>query len=102
MKTKGLIIYVYKNNLGDCSNFGMSSKFEKLILVGDGIPEIFEGTEENSVKISHKNVSGEKYTYLEPITKNPGQWNMFGGNFGYCSDSRFPAKYPLPIHDRFE
>lgn len=27
---------------------------------------------------------------------------MFSGNFAYTSDSRFPANYPLPIHDRYE
>lgn len=27
---------------------------------------------------------------------------MFGGNFVYSSDSRFPFDYPLGIHDRFE
>ena len=27
---------------------------------------------------------------------------MFGGNFVYTSDSRFPSDYPIPIHDRFE
>jgi len=27
---------------------------------------------------------------------------MFGGNFIYTSDSRFPNKYPIAIHDRYE
>jgi hypothetical protein len=27
---------------------------------------------------------------------------MFGGAFIWDSDSRFPAKYPIPLHDRIE
>jgi hypothetical protein len=27
---------------------------------------------------------------------------MFGGTFIYSSDSRFPSKYPIPLHDRVE
>ena len=26
----------------------------------------------------------------------------FGGNFIYTSDSRFPSRFPIPIHDRRE
>jgi hypothetical protein len=25
-----------------------------------------------------------------------------GGTFIYSSDSRFPSKYPIPLHDRVE
>lgn len=27
---------------------------------------------------------------------------MFGGNFVWSSDSRFPGRAPIPVHDRFE
>jgi hypothetical protein len=31
-----------------------------------------------------------------------GKWTMFGGNFVYTSDSRFPSNSPIAVHDRVE
>lgn len=33
---------------------------------------------------------------------HPARWHYFGGTFIFCSDSRFPAQYPIPLHDRVE
>jgi hypothetical protein len=43
-------------------------------------------------------VDGERDARREGKTVGP----MFGGNFVYTSDSRFPNKYPIPVHDRWE
>ena len=43
------------------------------------------------------------YVHAEPVDKPEGKVGpMFGGNFIYTSDSRFPNDYPIPVHDRFE
>jgi hypothetical protein len=109
MKTKGLMVnvYVHKPYL-DCSANGISTKNDRLILIEvgtDNIPAIFDGDENNTVKLVRKDtVDSEEYLCCVPITKRPENSNgpMFGGNFIYSSDSRFPSKYPIPIHDRYE
>jgi len=105
METKGLLVYVYKNSLGDCTANGISSKNDRLILVGQGVDcKVFNGDETNTVEILTKNVGGKEYVYCAPIGEKPKNMNgpMFGGNFIYSSDSRFPSKQPIPIHDRYE
>src|SRR5215831_14146358 len=105
METKGLLVYVYKNTLGDCTNNGISCQNDRLILVGQGVDcQVFNGDETNTVKIAFKHVGDKPYIYCAPITETPKNMigPMFGGNFVYCSDSRFPSKQPIPIHDRYE
>jgi hypothetical protein len=100
MKTKGLLVQVYRDNLGDCTINGISSKNDSLILVGNGPSE---GTEENSVKIVTRKFRWGNYIHAEPlIYPKEKSWPMFGGNFIFSCDSRFPSKYPIPVHDRFE
>ena len=103
MKTKGLSCEVYRNDLGDCTNGGISSTHKSLII--DKTDGPFEGDAANSVKIEVKNFNGYEYKYVVPVNQPEGMCGpMFGGNFIYSSDSRFAkiSKYPLPIHDRFE
>ena len=97
---KGLIVYVYKNPLGDCTNNGISSMWDSLILVGDKIPEIFDSSSNDVVELKLKFYNDQPYYYVEPVGET--RHCMFGGNFIYSSDSRFPADYPIPIHDRIE
>lgn len=102
MKTRGLVCNVYRSSHGyDCTNNGISSIQNVLIL--DGLDGPFEGTEENSVKLVKRQFSHGEHVHVEPIIpKSTGIGPMFGGNFLYTSDSRFPMKYPIPIHDRYE
>lgn len=101
MKTTGLIVDVYRNSSSDCTANGLSSKQNTLILIGIDGP--FEGDEKNSVKLVTRWLSGRWYYHAEPLVKPEGMIGpMMGGNFIYTSDSRFPADYPIPLHDRFE
>jgi hypothetical protein len=101
MKTKGLSVEVYRYGTYDCTNNGISAKQDNLILVDTEGP--FIGDETNSVKLVKRNFGWGDYVHAEPIQQPEGMVGpMFGGNFIYSSDSRFPAKYPIPIHDRFE
>ena len=109
-KEKGLLISVYKSPLGDSTNKGLSSKFDSLLLVGDGIENgPFETSDEKDFAFGGKDylVCEYRERYDDFIAtpkslKDSGKWTMFGGNFAYTSDSRFPGKHPIKIHDRVE
>lgn len=109
-KVKGLALYVYRWSLGDCTNNGISSRYDKLILIGDDVegPETvdLDNPPENVVTIVKRRIFGrEEYLHLEPLDghfNGGGKWYMDGGNVAYSSDSRFPSRYPLTIHDRHE
>lgn len=102
---KALRIHVYRDNLGDCTNEGISSKYNDLLLICEnGYIEIDENNlPENLVEV----VEGFKgYKYLRPYKKADKDKTgyMMGGNYAGSSDSRFCQinQYPLPIHDRQE
>lgn len=109
-KVKGLTLRVYRSGLGDCTNGGISSRYNTLILVGDGIEGPvsvdLDNPPENVVKIVRRRLFGrEEYLHLEPLdgSGNGGsRWYMSGGNIANTCDSRFPSRYPLEIHDRHE
>lgn len=105
-KLKGLHCSIFKAaGWGDCSNNGISNHVKEVTLVGPGIPEIFEPSEDApAVRCRNRVVYGKTYTHAIPIDgKNPENvgW-MMGGCFIWTSDSRFPADYPIPLHDRQE
>ena len=106
---KALPINVYRTErLGDCTNGGISSRFNQLLLIcDDGWKEVDEkNPPENLVKLVRRDMLGEVIYHIEPY-KEPVQcgW-MFGGNYAASSDSRF-AKMTgiygaIAIHDRQE
>lgn len=76
-----------------------------VVVVGDGIPEMFEASEDApAVVVVHKEIDGKKYIHAEPENKYRVQpWYAFGGTFIFSSDSRFRElinDYPVPLHDR--
>lgn len=103
---KGMMVTVLYNSLGDCTNEGISKGAGSLLLVGEGIPPIFEAREGTRVvKLVRRNLSSGLYIHCEPVAKKHGAGYMMGGNFAYCCDSRFSElinNYPIPIHDRVE
>ena len=102
---KGLPVNVFRTNY-DCTANGISSNQNRLILIGENIVELFEANKDNSnvVKLIKRKIGEKEYLHCEPISKRPESCNgpMFGGNFIYTSDSRFPNDYPIAIHDRYE
>ena len=88
----------------DCTNGGVTSKYTQLYLaVEDGwfdVPDNEPGLLKLVGRLRHP---GE-YIYAEPVNGRPTKCAgpMFGGNFVYSCDSRFPSQYPIPVHDRFE
>ncbi len=104
-KPRGLPVIIYHCPLGDYTNGGASSKYDRAILIGEGLPELSEAYDGEPVfTLVKRDLFGQEYLHVEPIKTeaNKGKWYMFGGNFCHTSDSRFPNRYPLAIHDRTE
>ena len=101
---KALPIWVFKSGLGDCTNGGITSRYDRLLLVCDeGFIDIDENEPpENTVKLVERLICGRIYKHIEPIANPTHLGWMHGGNLAYSSDSRFPHDYPLCVHDRQE
>jgi hypothetical protein len=104
---KGLVCSVFKNPLyKGCSNGGISSRVDQVVLIGPGVPEIFEPTDDcPAVKLVRRDIGSKEYLHAESIE----EWErenligpMAGGSYIYTSDSRFPNPYPISLHDRYE
>ena len=103
---RALPINVYRCGHGDCTNGGISSRFNSLLLLcDDGFIEIDENNPpENLVKIVKRHLLGRDYLHIVPVARPDSGcagW-MYGGNIACTSDSRFGSDYPLKIHDRQE
>lgn len=115
---KGLLCDIYEGKkIGNCSNHGLSSRVKWVVLTGEGIPEIFEPDEEHpevqliitepkGMRTGHlfvdKNGEIKRMKAVPAELVKSGKWFMFGGDFVYCSDSRFPSESPIHLFDRVE
>lgn len=93
---------VYRGS-GDCTNGGVTSKTDHCILFfrdGDGVPDEING--QPVLILSRRTIGGREHLSAVPPMPHSGSGPMFGGNFIYSCDSRFPSEYPIPVHDRFE
>ena len=112
MKINCLAVDVYRFRLGDCTNEGISSQFDELLLFCWDGPRSFFYEHElplNFCMISR--IYGVAHIVPAMVTEDgeikprPGWW-MYGGNIADACDSRFHAltgvSYPLRIHDRKE
>lgn len=102
---KALPISVYRTaRLGDCTNGGITSKFDTLLLIHkEGYMDIDpENPPANAVVLVTRTLWGREYKHIEPLAKPQHLGWMAGGNIAYTSDSRFPCDYPLNVHDRQE
>lgn len=104
----GLIVDVFRDGYGDSSNRGLSSKHAAFVLLDENVVGPFAPSEDQpALRIVRRTLpwkaggGTEVYMHLVPVGLEDKQ-TMFGGTFAYSSDSRFPASYPLPIHDRIE
>jgi len=105
-----LTVFVYRDSHGDSSNGGVSAKNAMLTLFWDATYDAVAAYLENHPKIDKDTVVllnkrqlwGDDAWYAEPFIKGRGVGPMFGGTFIHTSDSRFPKKHPIPLHDRYE
>lgn len=102
---KFLLGFVYKTPLADSTNGGLSSQTDKGLLFESPHGNITEEDLQNTKKALDHLVIISKNGYVKAVPSKilkDGKHSMFGGNFIYTSDSRFPSDYPIPIHDRVE
>lgn len=109
MTMKAISVDIFKSKGGDCSNGGISSKFNEVLIVCDeGWIDIDESNPpENLCVVSKRVLWGENHWFVEPYKKCPS--NMVGYMYGGCiidsSDarwSRISEGRPLHLHDRCE
>lgn len=103
---KGFHVDVYRMADGtDCTLGGVTSQATSLTLIGPGVPEHYEPTEDRpGVRLIRRTIGGREYISAVPLDvtgDGTGQY-MFGGNYIACCDSRIRAicPYPIPVHDR--
>lgn len=103
---RALPLEIFKSNLGDCSNGGISSRFNEILLICDeGFINIDENNPpENLCKLVERDLGFTVYKHIEPVAKANGVGWMAGGTLVYTCDSRFRrmSEYPLVLHDRTE
>ena len=107
---KALPIYVYRDSaIGDCTNDGISSKYDRLLLVCDeGFIDVDEkNPPANLVRMVKRYLFGRNVYHIRPWAEPTGAGWMFGGNFAHTSDSRFHRMCgdmygAVAIHDRQE
>jgi len=100
-----ILTFIYRNNLGDSTNNGVTSNQDSINLHYGPEADLADLADlpEGDLVLVERQLFGEMAWYCVPVGayKNNKQ-TMFGGNFVYTSDSRFPASSPLPVHDRIE
>lgn len=100
MQERGLLAEVFRWSLPDCTNGGISSRHNTLLIALGSGPF---GSSERNPPLYLAEWCDDLILVPEPInTKNGLNGWMFGGNFLYSSDSRFPSKHPIKIFDRRE
>lgn len=104
---RALPINVYRSKeIGDCTNGGISSRYDTLLLVHERgfVPIDEQNPPENLVELVKVESFNGEYMFIRPVAEPSGIGWMAGGNFAYLTDSRFRdvSKYPLSIHDRQE
>jgi len=101
---KGLGVNVLRG-MHDSTNHGISSQFNRFILLDSAVSGPFEPDRKTpALRLVRRTISGKPYLHAEPLMPVPEGMvgYMFGGNFIYTSDSRFPSRYPIPVHDRMD
>ena len=99
---KTILTFVLRNALGDSTNNGLSSKEDSIVMHYDnGLDlDMIPGDE---LVLVERTLFGKQSNYAVPASiLNSRRHSMFGGNFIYTSDSRFPSDAPIKVHDRLE
>lgn len=104
----GLRVEIFRWNLGDCSNNGVSGRFNTLTLTNVEGP--FEPSDD--APAAQLLVRSTGNLMIKPDEISEGKWCMFGGAFAHSSDSRFTDtvrklsgynhSFPVAIFDRVE
>ena len=100
-----ILTFVLRNSLGDSTNNGLTSKEDSIVLHYGSEIDLADLTliPDDELVLVERKLFGEDAFYAVPaeIYKS-NKHSMFGGNFIHTSDSRFPGRAPIPVHDRVE
>lgn len=108
---KGLTVEVfrgfYRGRVDDSTNGGPSSKFDTFVLTGTNPvnKRTVSGPVEPDAEFPELVLTPGPLGSVRAVPRellDSGVWVMFGGNFCYSSDSRFPSEQPIKIFDRVE
>lgn len=100
---KGLTCSIYQNPSGNFSAGGISSRVRRVTLIGDGIDGVFEPSDDAPAVylVKRQLTEDREHVFAKPVDLSHTH-SMMGGCFIWSSDGRFPANYPIPLHDRVE
>jgi len=102
----GMLLSVYRHQLGDSTNNGVSSKYNELVVCNVDGP--FDEEDDRTVVLTTDKSGNLRLT---PTCIPEGKWTMFGGNYAGTSDSRWSSALRktvgydprvVPIFDRVE
>ena len=103
--TKGLLVNTFRSfdrgKVVDCTLGGLSAKHDYFTLTGENIEGPFVPCDTRPELVLTKG----PYDTLRAVPRellDSGAWVLFGGNFVYSSDSRFPSNAPIKVFDRVE
>lgn len=106
---RAISVDVYRHGEDDCTNGGISSKYDTLLCLCDDGPYHIDMSNppENLVKVVRQELFGQEIYYVEPVADPVETGWMMGGNYAASSDSRFPRLVgdmygAVAIHDRQE
>ena len=104
--------HIYRDQtIGDCSNGGISSKFDRVLIPHPEGPVVIDESKPmpaNLCEVVRRMICGREHVHVQPHgTRVSGSCAMNGGCFVYSSDGRFDEAignggYPVALHDRFE
>ncbi len=112
MQIQCLPVDVYRFPIGDCTNDGISARFDELLVACPSGPRRFFSEHELPLNFCMvEQIYGVAHIVPAVVTESgkivprPGWW-MAGGNIADTCDSRWHeltgVQYPLHIHDRKE
>ena len=87
----------------DCTNNGVTSgKENALLIVNEEIDENQDSFVGDIPVLKIVSGRGGREYIAVPVKAGKNEYPMFGGQFIYTSDSRFPFSNPIHVHDRYE
>ena len=99
------LTFVLRNALGDSTANGLTSREDSIILHHGQDVDLADLTliPDDELVLVERELFGKPAWYAKPAgLLKSNTHSMFGGNFIYTSDSRFPSRAPIQVHDRVE
>jgi hypothetical protein len=100
---KGIYVTVYRSAGADCTANGITSKVDRIMLVGEGIREQYKVSEDEPYLelVIRPHLDNYKHANVAGLQDDKKGTTMFGGNY-VLVDCPVSGKFFLPVHDRFE